>query len=264
MVCKQCGAELKWKARFCGKCGAEVTEEWSALESVRQMTQAKREEPSASAKEVSQQIFQAKQEESSASAREAEQQIFRSEQEVAYIQKSEYRKVFIEPDEQLQGTLGNGYLENILHKKVKKCHALLTDRRVYLQGTFFSGSGKSLQEDLMEKIVDLEDITGTGFRYSKPLGILSVLITYIVSMIVSMIAVYISRIGHGGVPEAVAGFVIASLITIVRYLKNRKTDFIIEYAGGFIRFDATIIGLSNVRDFQKQIRRAKDHVKGKR
>lgn len=237
MVCKQCGAELKWKARFCGKCGAEVTEKWSALESVRQMPQAKQEEPSASAKE-------------------AEQQIFRSEQEVTYIQKSEYRKVFVEPDEQLQGTLGNGYLENILHKKVKKCHALLTDRRVYLQGTFFSGSGKLRQEDLMEKIVDLEDITGTGFCYSKPLGILSVLITYIVSMI----AVYIPRIGEGGVLEAVAGFVIASLITIVRYLKNRKTDFIIEYAGGFIRFDATIIGLSNVRDFQKQIRRAKDHV----
>lgn len=231
MVCEQCGGELKRNAKFCGKCGAAVTMEKSA-----------------SVGKNMQQAFQQE----------------RAKEEVTYMQESGYQKVFVEPDEQLQGSLGNGYLENILHKKVKKCHALLTDKRVYLQGTFFSGSGKSLQEDLMEKTVDLEDITGTGFRYSKPLGLLSVLLTYIVSLIAGAVGGFAVddqiELVVGG---AVGGFVLATLITLVRYLKNRKTDFIIEYAGGFIRFDAMIIGLSNVRDFQKQIRRAKDKAKGK-
>lgn len=236
MVCEQCGGELKRNAKFCGKCGAAVTMEKSAS--------------------VVKNVQQAFQQE-------------RAKEEVTYMQESGYQKVFVEPDEQLQGSLGNGYLENILHKKVKKCHALLTDKRVYLQGTFFSGSGKSLQEDLMEKTVDLEDITGTGFRYSKPLGLLSVLLTYIVPLIAGAVWGWETgwKMGWGreggAVNGAVGGFVLATLITLVRYLKNRKTDFIIEYAGGFIRFDAMIIGLSNVRDFQKQIRRAKDKAKGK-
>jgi hypothetical protein len=60
---------------------------------------------------------------------------------------------------------------------------------------------------------------------------------------------------------AVIGIFIPVLIYTIKYLLNRKVYFILEYAGGAIRFDAIIVGLSNVKDFNKQIRRAKDHAK---
>lgn len=188
------------------------------------------------------------------------------EMEATYMDESAYSKVYVEPDEQLLGTLGNGYLENILGKKVKKTHALLTNKRVYFQGTFFSGSGKNLQQDIIEKVVDLEDITGTGFRYNKPLGILATIITVIITGIMGALVGYIwgDICGDevvGLVVGIIIGIVISVLIYIIKYFLSRKVDFILEYAGGAIRFDAKIIGLSNVKDFNKQIRRAKDHAK---
>lgn len=183
------------------------------------------------------------------------------EMEATYMDESAYSKVFVEPDEQLLGTLGNGYLENILGKKVKKTHALLTDRRVYFQGTFYSGNGKNLQQDVVEKIVDLEDITGTGFRYNKPIGIIKSIITTIIMGIVGCVC-FVFILGDWYWWQGTAiGILISALIFTINYLLNRKVDFILEYAGGAIRFDATIVGLSNVKDFNKQIRRAKDHAR---
>lgn len=191
----------------------------------------------------------------------------------SYIEPSSYNKVFVESDEQLLGTLGNGYLESLLNKKVKKCHALLTDKRLYFQGTFFSGSGKTLQQDIVEKIVDLEDITGTGFRYSRPFGKLFATRVLTIVGIVSFVAFFCTHLPSDGyatwysfymsILTALAADFIPALIFVIQYIKSRKTDFILEYAGGSIRFNATIIGLSHVKDFNKQIRRAKDKAKGK-
>ena len=173
------------------------------------------------------------------------------------MKPSAYQKIFVEPDEQLLGTLGNGYLESMLNKKVKKCHALLTDKRVYFQGTFFDGRGKTLQQDIIEKIVDLEDITGTGFRYNKPFRILTTVIMLVIWWLL------IISFGYYYSPVGLFGTIITILITIIKYIKSRKTDFMLEYAGGAIRFNASIIGLSHVKDFNMQIRRAKDHAKAK-
>lgn len=295
MYCTSCGNKMSDGAKFCTKCGASLEDEMSIKESV-----------------LSDSVSQEISDYSSQQQRENQ----------AYMSLSAYSKVFVEPDEQLLGTLGNGYLENILHGKVKKCHALLTDKRVYLQGTFFSGSRKTLQQDICEKIVDVEDITGTGFRYSKPVSKLlqfwacmlggsglflwipilfitiirkkmqhknnvckesvwhskfvSISLKLVISYLIYSLLLWALEVlfEYGIDPNileklawiisGVAGVGLVLLVVLlVQYIKSRKTYFVIEYAGGAIRFNATIVGLSHVKDFQKQIRRAKDKAKGK-
>lgn len=235
MFCAKCGKEIPEDAKFCESCGATV----GGADNV------------TVASAVGNSFTNLKK-----NIQEKEK-----EMETTYMDESAYSKVYVEPDEQLLGTLGNGYLENILGKKVKKTHALLTNKRVYFQGTFFSG--KKLQQDIIEKVVDLEDITGTGFRYNKPLGIFASIIIGLITAVI----VLIWGVMFGGDIEPMLvlsifiGIVISALVYTIKYLLCRKVDFILEYTGGAIRFDAKIIGLSNVKDFNKQIRRAKDHAK---
>lgn len=238
MFCSECGKQLEDNVLFCDNCGARIKENEDGVVGVVEK-----------------------------SVQEVSPTIQSREQESSYMESSVYHKVFVEPDEQLLGTLGNGYLENMLNKKIKKCHALLTDKRVYFQGTFFSGSGKTLQQDIVEKTIDLEDITGTGFRYSKPIGILVPIISLLIPWALALLY-YICRLHWFFPPDnapklGLLGSVVSILIIVIMYLKNRKTNFILEYAGGCICFDAMILGLSNVKDFDKQIRRAKDKAKGK-
>lgn len=49
-------------------------------------------------------------------------------------------------------------------------------------------------------------------------------------------------------------------IEIILYFKSRKTFFEINYAGGKIAFDISLYSKSEIDDFQKQLRRAKDLV----
>ncbi|MCM1025053.1 MAG: zinc-ribbon domain-containing protein [Roseburia sp.] len=166
--------------------------------------------------------------------------------------------LFISPDETLIATLGNGFAENLLYEKIKSCKALLTDKRVYFQGIFYSVSGKNLSTQKEEMIVDLEDITGTKFRYGASV-MMKIIISLLIPIVLSLLFIPI-----GGVVGAFMCLEIFSIIySVLTYLKGRTTYFAIEYAGGSICFDATIVGLAEVRDFQKQIRRAKDALKGK-
>lgn len=57
------------------------------------------------------------------------------------------------------------------------------------------------------------------------------------------------------------GVIIAIPIAAYTYFKSRKIFFFIDYAGGHIQIDAQLIGLSDVQDFHKQMRRAKDALK---
>lgn len=238
MICLKCGSEVPEGARFCDKCGSVVEE-----------VQKPQQEQTATVNDFNY---------TSPSTQ--------GQQVMAYGSNSSYSQVFVESDEQLLATLGNGWITNMLFGRTKKCNALLTDKRVYLQGIFFSGQGKSLLQEKYEKIIDLEDITGTGFLYSTGIGILLTLLVVFVPAILGFILSggYRSlRYGYLIFSGAGMGLLLGILVATIIYILSRKTYFIIEYAGGSIRFEASIIGVSDVRDFQKQIRRAKDRVKRK-
>ena len=261
MICKNCGNDLPEGARFCDKCGAVMEQAQSQAPGIQM--------PGAGGQAGG---YGGPQLQGAGSfhgpmgqPQGAGNFNVSMQPQDSYMEPSKYSKVFVDPDEQLQGTLGNGYLENLLFNNVKRCHALLTDRRVYLQGRFLYEDGRRSEWLIREEIVDLEDITGTGFIYSKPIGILMTLIYLVIPWIVALLNSEVFWVIRG-VASPIIGLVgdaIVILITIVRYILNRKTYFSMEYAGGAIKFDAKIIGVPAVRDFQKQIRRAKDRATGK-
>lgn len=162
------------------------------------------------------------------------------EEEIPVGNDSKYKQIFIEPDENYIGSLGNGYLNSFLtDREIKKCVAMLSDKRIYLRGNMVDLNSGKIERFNMQKTIDLEDITGTGFIYASP---------QLWKLILAVLTV---------------PFIIPAILLIVSYIKGRNTLFFIEYAGGCIKFDASIYGLAESQDFEKQIRRAKNNIKGK-
>lgn len=162
----------------------------------------------------------------------------RIEKDVVKEKDDIYKVIFVEPDENYLGSLGNGYLNSFLtNKKIKRCIALLSDKRVYLRGNMVDINSGKIERFNMQKTIDLEDITGTGFVYSSP---------QVWKLVLAILTIPV---------------IIPAILLIVSYLKSRNTLFFIEYAGGCIKFDASIYGLAESQDFERQIRRAKNHVK---
>lgn len=162
----------------------------------------------------------------------------RVEKDVVKEKDVTYKVIFVEPDENYLGSLGNGYLNSFLtSKKIKRCIALLSDKRVYLRGNMVDINSGKIERFNMQKTIDLEDITGTGFVYSSP---------QVWKLVLAILTIWA---------------IIPAILLLVSYLKGRNTLFFIEYAGGCIKFDASIYGLAESQDFERQIRRAKNHVK---
>lgn len=220
MFCSSCGAQINDDAVFCPECGA-----------VQEKAKSPKAAPVKSQKASS----------APADAQSVEQ-------------------VFMDPDEKLLASLGNGYFVNLMFSSVKKCHALLSDKRIYLKGAMYTGNGKTLMKMMEERTLDLEDITGTGFIYTK----VSRLLVFL--GILFEIAAGVLGVATGSYEDLIAclaGGLVPCLILIIAAFFSRKIWFFIDYAGGSIQIDAKLIGLSDVQDFHKQIRRAKDALKAK-
>lgn len=164
-----------------------------------------------------------------------------------------YAKIFVEPDETCIASLGDGYVRSFLtSEKLKRCIAFLSEKRVYLRGNMINVNGGKVGRVNQQQTVDLEDITGTGFIYDSA-AIWKLFVGVMLCVIGAVFVVF--GIGVVGI--------IAGIFLIVSYFLGRHTLFFIEYAGGCIKFDASIYGLAESQDFEKQIRRAKDKAKGK-
>lgn len=186
------------------------------------------------------------------------------DKEIPIGDESYYEKIFVEPDEKHIGSLGSGYLNSFLTGRgLKRCIVLLSDKRIYLSGNMIDINGGKLKRRNTQKTVDLEDITGTGFFYSsnKVWKLIVAVLSFIIGLIVAVIA------GSEGESEAaigiLCGVIVFAAILILSYFYNRETLFAIEYAGGCIKFNISISALAESKDFEKQIRRAKNRVKGK-
>lgn len=143
----------------------------------------------------------------------------------------------ITPDEQVITSLGNGYAVNLLYGNAKKCRVVLSNKRLYLSGAFYTGNLEMLTKTNIEQIIDVEDITGTGFVYSK-------------------LSKWRIIVGILTLPTIIIG-----IILLAKAFLDRKTFFFIQYAGGSINFDAHLIGMADVKDFHVQIRRVKDSLR---
>ena len=87
---------------------------------------------------------------------------------------NKFSQLFASPAEKFICVLGNSYTENFLaNGTLSTGFAVLSDKRVYFKGVCFSrdgGGGWAKTQE--ERIVDIKDVTGTGFIHGKSLSLL--------------------------------------------------------------------------------------------
>lgn len=111
-------------------------------------------------------------------------------------QRTAFSKYFVDSDEKLVSSLGNRYIENfIADGTLKNGFSVISNKRVYFRGSCFVGSGKNLVKSDEERVVDLGDVTGSGFIYRRHLGIL---LSLFGSLIVVLAAVIYLLAGWSG------------------------------------------------------------------
>lgn len=255
MYCEKCGAEITGADKFCPKCGAAIfaQETTAPKPETRQGTDFSRIKKDTEVQE-----------------RHLE------EQHIRQLSAS-----FISQNEKFITSLGNGYIVNYLtEKSLSNGFAFITDKRVYFKGSCLSGTGKKFTKTDEERTVDIKEITGSGFTYRKKVGLLYAAIGSLIILIVALFILAVSTTSSApaitliepgkssssqkGLSESTKSILellaacIPSIILFNSYLFSRQTLFRIEYAGGYIAFDASFYARAEIDDFQKQLRRAKD------
>lgn len=162
-------------------------------------------------------------------------------------------KVFVSPTEELKATLGNSYLKEIItNSKVGTGAILVTDKRVYFKGKVFKMSGKKLSSTYGGQVVDLKDVTGTGFQKTNPIWSLLLGIVLSILFIISISTMFTTiKFTLLGVP---------AISFTIFYFLTKKTLFEVNYAGGSICLNSSWYSKDEIHDFEKQLRRAKDLV----
>lgn len=183
------------------------------------------------------------------------------DEELKKDENAKLKKLFASPNEKVVAILGNSYVQNFIHdRSIRKGFAVVSDKRVYFKGKCYeitnTKNGKrTVAENRKSRVVDLEDVSGTGLdNYSN----ISPLIVACIILIIAIVMLFSEEVAGIGLFM----FLLALLCFFV-YLDERKSIVVIQYAGGEIGFDKRWFTEQEVDQFQKQLRLAKDKVQEK-
>lgn len=159
--------------------------------------------------------------------------------EITFISSDEKEK------EKIQATYVGSFLRG---NGLSKSEAVCTDKRFYFSGMCFENRRGSLIKSYQEWIVDLEDITASGFKYSSNIFLL------ILSILVALwgFAMLIKDNGR----LFLFSFLVAVIIFAI-YWFSRKTLYVITFAGGSVAVDASQYGMVNAQKFNHVLRTEK-------
>ena len=138
---------------------------------------------------------------------------------------------------------------------MKNTIIILTDRRFYFQGIAYDIDGTKSR---MEKIINIEDITGVGFVHSSKILFLILSIILYLWAFTTADNIYITG-------RVFVDFLCLSIIPTLMlyfYFLSMKAFFHVEYAGGAIIFKVSLFDYENIQIFEKNIRMAMDKRKG--
>ena len=192
-----------------------------------------------------------------------------------------FKRFFMNPKEKLVTTLGNTYIQNYLHSgMIRNGFAIVSDKRVYFQGKSYNivykGNGKPKAiKSTRSQIIDLKDVTGTGFKRTSNIGWL--ISAFIVPIIMFFLLTTIGLLTFRDYTYNYSTYgketngndystlvlvlllpLIFFIVAIAKYLISRLTLISIQFAGGEIAFDITWFSQKEIADFQRQLRLAKD------
>lgn len=163
-----------------------------------------------------------------------------------------YQSQFVSPDEHAVAILGNSMAQTFLSTgDLSSSFAILSDRRVYFHGKAFVRNGKRFSVRKEKRIVDVQDVTGTGFIYNNPIWMR-------VLAIVFAILVPPSFFLAGSLMPA---FLWISILFFCLYKINRKTLFEISFAGGGIAFNVRWFPDEESQNFQNALKQTSDAAK---
>lgn len=243
--CMHCGAEISNEAEFCGNCGKGVSS--GSKDNI---------EFSDVARYAGQQAKKA------VGGIQSKAQDF---QESHSIEKEERKikdvgEMFVNPDEEQKAVIGGGYLANMIHTgTVGKGFGILTNRRFYFKGKCFYKVGKHFMKTDEERTVDLQDITSSGFIYTRFFLwiVLAVLdIVGAIAMIESCTSSY--RGFQGSDILSIVFLLIIDIVFWLIYIFYKRAIYEISFAGGSIAIKASSYGIKEIKAFDKQLRLAKD------
>lgn len=130
---------------------------------------------------------------------------------------NDLREILVDPSEKFVSVLGNNYVQSFLNTGyIGNGFAVLTDRRVYFKGTCLYKQGKKYVKRNEERILDIENVTGSGFEEINPFGYLIAAIILTLYTLGSFINFFQSSKSEKGITLTIA--FIAAMFCIGLYI----------------------------------------------
>ncbi|MDR0862867.1 MAG: SHOCT domain-containing protein [Oscillospiraceae bacterium] len=190
-------------------------------------------------------------------------------------EEKKFSKFFMEPTERFICALGNSFIQTFLADgTLGNGFTVVSDKRVYFKGKCLSTqNGKNYKYIKEERMVDVKDVTGTGYkRITNPFAGLWLLLCFALfpllpfgQLLLGIVSYLFDAIGLLDSTFATILLVVVALAEIaaivyiiIRFVAKRDDIFEIQFAGGKIAFNVKWYGKSEVDEFQRQLRLAKD------
>lgn len=180
---------------------------------------------------------------------------------------NKFNNLFVEPDERLEGVLGNNAAKTFISTGVLgNGFAVFTNKRMYFKGKCYTRKGKGFFKNMEERIVDLSDVTGTGFVHNQ--NLITKILFYIMAILFGILGlnplfwiIYFATGEKWAFYLALALPLPIPLLFYYLYKAFNYSLFEVSYAGGGIGFDLHWISKSEAAEFQKKLQAAKSRLK---
>lgn len=242
MFCGNCGNQLPEGANVCPQCGTKVAKEVD-FSDVKDYAGRKVQQAASS---VQDQVQNA-------------QQSYKEQFESRKIR--DIREMFVDPSEEQRAVIGGGYLNNLVQTGIfSKGFGVLTDRRLYYRGKCFSKLGNHFVKTDEDRIVDVADITSSGFVYAR----------YIIFLILSIflgictVNMFIFALAEGDAVPFFFFMLCLFAVAVLIYIFFKRTMYTVTYAGGSISIKASSYNIRDVRAFDKVLHQVKDEYLARR
>ena len=245
MFCGNCGRQLPEGAQVCPQCGTKVAKDIDFSD----VTDYASRKVQQAASSVQTQVQSA-------------QQSYKEQFESRKVR--DIREMFVAPNEEQRAVIGGGYLDNLLLTGTfSKGFGVLTNLRLYYRANCFDKVGNHFVKTDEDRIVDVSDITSSGFVYTRYIVFL------ILSILLGMASIFffIETLDQYAGDATIQIFfftLFLFVVVVLLYIFFKQTMYTVTYAGGSLSIKASSYNIKDVRAFDKTLHQVKDEYLSRR
>ena len=181
-------------------------------------------------------------------------------------QEDNYKKLFVDSDEQHVCTLGNAHLQKYFREKsLNNAFSVVSDRSVYFRGTSYDINDKC-RKKTVSQAAPLKDVTGVNAAKHKiPFFLTMGIVIAAVGLLLSIVGVY--NVYDFGITEYESlllpiGILIlcTGVYFLIRYAKETEL-LTVSFNGGTVSFEMKWFPAVEADNYQKELRLAIDKAK---